>query len=464
MKPTKLEKIKADKIEIPERFRKDYGDIGELAEDIRTNGLICPIAVMEHLLTRADVGGEKAGSITGYRLLAGGRRLQAVKLLGWKEIPCNVYDHELSDLELRMIELAENIMRKELSFIEEVNLKREIHRLQQQLLGPGKVYSAGGHTLKDTAALLGKKSAGSLLMDIQLADAMEKFPELDWDKCKTKAEARKLVGHMEEVFIRSELAKRAEQVLGPKSKKQADSFVVMDFFEHVKRLPSEAFDLVEIDPPFGIDLPDIKLTKGAKSGEAAGNKFAISYGSSYNEIPSSEYEAFLKEVLPQIYRVMSERSWLIFWFGPDPWFETVYRCITSVGLGTRRLCGIWAKPTGQVHNPDIHLANAYEMFFYARKGSAIINPKKQGRSNIFNFAPVHPSKKVHPTEKPVELYEELFATFGWEGARIYVPFCGSGNALRAAHNLNMHSIGCDLGKEYKDAYVTRIVRELDERR
>lgn len=444
MKPTKLKRINVSEIEIPSRFRKDYGDIEELAADIIANGLICPIAVME--IER------------GHILLAGGRRLKAVKLLEWLDIPCNVYDHELSDLELRTIELAENIRRKELSFIEEVNLKREIHRLQQEIEGPGKL---GGHTLKDTASLLGMRSASTVREDILLADAIERFPEIEWGKCKTKQEAKKILSRMDEVRIRSEIAKRAEQVLGPKSRKLTDSYVVMDFFEHVKRLPDGVFDVIEIDPPFGIDLPNLKLTKGDKSGAASGDKFAISYGDTYNEVPSFVYEQFVTMVLHEIYKKMAERSWLIFWFGPDPWFETIYQLITKVGLDTRRLCGIWTKPTGQLHNPHVHLANAYEMFFYAQKGDAIINPKKQGRSNIFNFTPVHPSKKIHPTEKPVDLYEEIFSVFGWEGARIYVPFCGSGNALRAAHNLKMHPIGVDLGKEYKDGYVTRIIQHLD---
>ncbi len=61
-------KIAISSIKITERIRKDIRNVDVLAEDIRRNGLICPIAVMTS-------GGE-------YKLLAGLRRLRAMELNG----------------------------------------------------------------------------------------------------------------------------------------------------------------------------------------------------------------------------------------------------------------------------------------------------------------------------------------------------------------------------------------------
>jgi ParB family chromosome partitioning protein len=62
---------------IPHCYRHDLGDIGALAESIRRFGLLDPI-----LITKDN------------RLMAGGRRLEACKLLGWETIPVNVFEEQ----------------------------------------------------------------------------------------------------------------------------------------------------------------------------------------------------------------------------------------------------------------------------------------------------------------------------------------------------------------------------------
>jgi len=437
--------VKTTEIELGDRFRKEYGDIEELALSIKENGLINPIAV------QSDDGNPP------YQLAAGGRRFAACMHLGMEEIPCNIYDHPLSELELRSIELEENIRRKDLTFQEEVNLKRDIFRLQEEIHGRKVSTSpdASGVSQRDVAKMLGK-DPGAFSRDVKLAEVMEAMPDIGWDKCKNKTEAFKILANIEEKYVRGEIAKRARETMGePSSKALMDAYMVMDFFEHVKKLPDRTFDLVEIDPPYGIDLPQLKLHSGG--GSSGGDKFLVNYGSSYNEIASSQYEEFVRVVLAELYRVMSDDSWLVMWYGPEPWAEMVFNAIINAGFKTRRLPGIWTKSGGQCNHPDIYLASCYENFYYAYKGHAVINLNKRGRSNLFDFSPVSPTKKIHPTERPIELVKEILSVFAHEGARVYVPFCGSGNTLAAADELGMYPIGCDLGQEYKDAYVTRLL-------
>lgn len=168
---------------------------------------------------------------------------------------------------------------------------------------------------------------------------------------------------------------------------------------------------------------------------------------------------FVSAVLKHCYRVMNDHSWLIMWFGPEPWFEPMYEAITKAGFKTRRLTAIWKKGNapGQTYQQSMYLGNAYENFYYCRKGDA--NIAKQGRSNIFDFDPVAPSNKIHPTERPIELMEEILSTFTWEGSRVFVPFAGSGNTLIAADNAKMKPIGFDLSQDYKDGYITRLLRK-----
>ena len=443
----KLDTVDITTIELGERRREDYGDIEELARSIKEKELINPIAIYSE-------NGEPP-----FLLAAGGRRLMACVSLGMSEIPCRIYDHPLTELELREIELEENIRRKDLNYQEEVRLSRDIRDVREALYGKklSTAADAPGTSLRDIAESFGK-SHSSMSLDIKLADTMDAFPDMGWDKCKNKAEAMKIVNRIEEGIVRTEISRRAKDIEGDTTtKKMIDAYIVGDFFEQVEKIPDGTFDVIEIDTPYGIDLPQKKLHSGG--GDSGGDKFKINYGSSYNEIDSKDFPGFIRGVASRCYDVMNDHSWIIWWFGPDPWFEEIYKVLTTVGFKTRRIPGIWTKGGGQTNHPDIYMANSYEMFYYAYKGDAVIDLDHRGRQNVFNFPPVVPSKKIHPTERPRELTKELLSVFGFKGARVYVPFCGSGNTLRSAYDLEMYPVGVDLGQEYKDGYVTRIMTD-----
>lgn len=433
----KLELVPIANIELGDRRRGDYGDVDELAASIKERGLIHPIAV------QSDDGKSP------FKLCAGGRRLLACTLLEMEKVSCRIYDRPLTLLELKAIELFENIDRKDLSFKEECDLKRDIHNLMVEIHGEKTSTSpdAQGWSMRDTAKFL-NRSPGGISEDIKLSSAMKVAPQLGLDKCKNKSEAMKLISRTEETLIRTELAKRAEKQLGSSSKKLANAYIVGDFFDKIKDVPSNCIDLVEIDPPYAIDLPSIKKSDLS---------YKANYGESYNEIGAEYYPTFIRNTLKECYRVMNNHSWLILWFGPDPWFEDMYCLLTEVGFKTRRLTGIWKKGNspGQCLQPSMYLGASYENFYYARKGDA--NITKQGRSAIFDFDPIPPAQKIHPTERPVELIEEILRTFTWEGSRILVPFAGSGNTLIAAANSKMLPIGFDLSQEYKDAFNARLL-------
>jgi len=435
----RLDIIDINLIDPGERAREDLGDIHELARSIKEKGLIQPIAV--------HAEGD------GFQLLAGGRRLAACKLAKVVRIPVRIYDKPMSELERLSIELEENIRRKDLEYQEEVNLERRIHNLQVAIHGskiPGARTDLGqessGHSVTDTAALLGRDTEG-VRRDIKLAEAMEQFPGLGWDKCKNKAEAVKLMARTEESIIRAELAKRATSALSKEKSELANRYILGDFFDFIKKVPDGIMDLVEVDPPFGISLPETK------------NNFAENVDSWYNEVPSSDYSEFLDKLVAECWRVMNERSWLIFWFAPEPWFDVVFSTLIKHGFQGRRMTAKWFKTgmPGQTRNPEKNLGNAVEEFFYMRKGDASINMNKRGRSNVFEFPVVPAQRKVHPTEKPIPLMKEILNTFAYPGNRVLVPFAGSGNTILAALELQMDPIGYDLAKEGKDGYILKLM-------
>lgn len=394
-----------------DRRREDYGDLQELASSIKSKGLIQPIAV-----------GLPNGYITTdkpYVLIAGGRRFRACAMAGLDKVPVRIYERPLNDLELRSIELEENLVRKNLSWKEQLNLENEIHDLQVAIHGPKTSTSpdAPGHSMRDTAKMLDRTPA-SICQDMKLFKAMNDFPDLEWDKCKNKSEAVKLLNkvvNMVDTKVRSDEAKDQVDKLGGFKKHLMDAYVVGDCFQYMEKLQPGLFDLVEIDPPYGIDLE--KQKKGYDYED-------------YNEVEAIQYKAFLDKLLPLAYKLMAPNSWLVFWFAPEPWFETVYQAIRDAGFQCHRMCGEWTKPNGQTNAPLTRLGNSYEMFFYASKGSPVLN--KPGRGNLFNFSPVPPDRKYHPTERPIELMREVLTTFAKPNAKVLVPFAGSGVTLIAA--------------------------------
>lgn len=115
----------------PFQPRRNFGAeaLGELAASIRANGLLQPIVV------RRSISGRS------YELVAGERRLRAVRQLGWIDIPALVRD--VDDRTLLVLALVENIQREELGPLEEC---QGYHLLREKF----------GYTQQEIAAAVGK--------------------------------------------------------------------------------------------------------------------------------------------------------------------------------------------------------------------------------------------------------------------------------------------------------------------
>ena len=57
-------------------------------------------------------------------------------------------------------------------------------------------------------------------------------------------------------------------------------------------------------------------------------------------------------------------------------------------------------------------------------------------------------RKIHPTQKPVKLFEKMISLFTDEGDVVIDPACGSGASIIAAENLNRKAYGFEIVKKY----------------
>lgn len=147
IQPLKTEQIHASRLQPRLNFSQEK--IEELAQSIKEKGVIQPILVR-------TVGENR------YELIAGERRLRAVKHLGLSEIPAIV--RRVADADLLEISIIENIQREELNPIEEAKAYR---RLAQEF----------GHTQDHIANRVGKDktSISNLLRILNLPDKVQDY-------------------------------------------------------------------------------------------------------------------------------------------------------------------------------------------------------------------------------------------------------------------------------------------------
>lgn len=77
-------------------------------------------------------------------------------------------------------------------------------------------------------------------------------------------------------------------------------------------------------------------------------------------------------------------------------------------------------------------------------------------SKVWKFRIAGAEDRIHPTQKPVKLYEKLLMTYAKEGDKILDTHLGSGSIALACHNLKFDLTACELDKDYYDAAIKRL--------
>lgn len=67
--------------------------------------------------------------------------------------------------------------------------------------------------------------------------------------------------------------------------------------------------------------------------------------------------------------------------------------------------------------------------------------------------------KIHPTQKPIELYKWLLTKYAKSGDLILDTHVGSASSLIACYDLGFDYVGFELNKDYYDLAVERIKEE-----
>ena len=459
-------KVHAGDIVVKDRSRTDFGNLGELADNIKCVGLLNPLTV-------GRVNGE-------LRLFAGERRLKACLSLGIAEIDVRLKEGEVEPYELALIELSENLQRKSFTYEEELAAKKRIHELMQSVHGTSKPGSNQGHTIADTAIIFGE-SAANMRRDIRLAETLDNLGDLKGkvlEGCKTKADVTRKLAQAKRVATTAQAVAKFDSSMNDVQERLMKAYKVITlvedkplteqgFFAGVSEIGNETVDFAEIDPPYGVDLLNAK--KGNMDGLA-----------SYEEVATKDYDIFITKVLEETFRTLKQNKFAILWYGEAlldykqyvPCACGITKEVTSTqrrsnlltqqaikaGFTVAQIPGLWVKQnfSGQTQAPKYVLANCYEPFLILRKGSPEL--VKQGAGNTFTAVPVAAQNKIHPTERPESLITDILNVFCMPGYFILVPFAGSGTTLLTAEKLKMYSVGFDVVPDYRNRYLLRVAQ------
>ncbi|HUE95240.1 MAG TPA: ParB/RepB/Spo0J family partition protein [Longimicrobiaceae bacterium] len=140
----------------PFQPRRDFdaAQLAELEVSIRENGLLQPLVVRP--------AGSQAPAGAEWELVAGERRLRAVRRLGWSEVPVIV--REMDDRTLLVLAIVENVQRAGLSALEEAEGYRQL-------------IEEFGYTQKEVAESVGRERStiANLLRLLQLPASVQRF-------------------------------------------------------------------------------------------------------------------------------------------------------------------------------------------------------------------------------------------------------------------------------------------------
>lgn len=381
------------------RQRKTIDDIDSLAESLTKIGLIHPIVI-----TREGV------------LVAGERRLTAATSLGWTHIPVQFTD-ELSAEDLHLIELEENVRRKNLTWQEEVEAVAAYAKFRKETIGP--------ESLDVIAEDLGV-SKQYLSESIILADNLSNPAIAAADK---KSTARNLIKRDKARALASSLEAIDE------SPKPEVPLINADFIEWSETYTGPKFNLLHCDFPYGINA----------NKQQQGSNIAM-YGG-YADSPDVYFE-LLRSLHKAMSNVVADHAHLIFWFSMDFYHETK-AALSEMGWKVNAFPLIWHKSdnTGLLPDPNRGPRRTYETAFFATRGD---HPIVRAVANSH----AHPGadKSVHMSEKPRPMLEHFLRMVVDEHSRVLDPTAGSGNAIIVAKQLGAASV---LGIERDPTFYER---------
>ena len=207
----------------------------------------------------------------------------------------------------------------------------------------------------------------------------------------------------------------------------------MDCMQGMKEFPDKYFDLAIVDPPYGI----------GENGDKNHTRGKLAKSKDYKAFSGNDIEPPDKEYFDELFRVSKNQ---IIW-GANHFISKIpYDSSCWI---------VWDKDnTGDF--ADCELAwtsfdSAVRKFKYRWNGMLQENMKNK-------------ESRIHPTQKPVALYEWILSRYAKDGDIILDTHVGSSSSLIACYNTNHNFVGFELDEYYYKVSKQRLDTEMAQMR
>lgn len=143
-----------------------------------------------------------------------------------------------------------------------------------------------------------------------------------------------------------------------------------------------------------------------------------------------------------------------FWFFTN-WQEAWWFQAKFQPRGLLRNQIIWNKGNWTAGDLEGSFGNMYEVIFFGVKGNWKLKSKRLNDLEDWKIPRVG-TDRLHPTEKPVELYARIIELVTEPGDLIIDPYCGSGSSAIAAKLTGRNYLGWELDDYYYEVIMRRI--------
>jgi site-specific DNA-methyltransferase (adenine-specific) len=209
----------------------------------------------------------------------------------------------------------------------------------------------------------------------------------------------------------------------------------VDCMEYMKSLPDNAFDLAIVDPPYGI----------GENGDRNKSRGKLAISKNYKAFAGNDLKSPDLDYFIELKRISKNQ---IIW-GGNHFIQNIPNANSSCWI-------VWDKVNGETDFADSELA-------WSSFKTAVRNFRFQWQGMLQGDMK-NKEIRIHPTQKPVKLYEWLLTNYANKGDKILDTHLGSGSHAIACNNLGFEMVGCELDTDYFNAACKRIKQETAQER
>lgn len=207
-----------------------------------------------------------------------------------------------------------------------------------------------------------------------------------------------------------------------------------DCLEGMKRIPDNHVNITLTDIPYGVVN---RKSNGLRN---------------LNKEEADDFNIDMDELLREIYRVTEGQ--IIIFCGKEQ-FSEIYKFFADKKGTTRSI--IWQKTNPSPMNGQyVYLSGVEHAVWFKPRGRKVFNA--HCKNTVFTYS--NGSRKIHPTQKNLDLFKELIIDNSSEGEIVFDPFMGSGTTAVAAINTGRNYLGFELDEEYHKLSEQRITDHI----